>query len=55
MFIRLLAKLGIELFRPVMLVVVHFIFVLDVNMEELLIGLIVPEPDVGAAISPALP
>ena len=59
MFIRLFAKLGIELFRPVMLVVVHFVFemdVLDVNMDELLmIGVAVPEPDVGAVISPTFP
>ena len=59
MFMRLVAKLGIELFRPGMLVVVDFVLViavLDGNMDELLlIRVLIPDPDVGVFISPVFP
>ena len=59
MFMKLVAKLGIELFRPVMLVVVDFVLViaiLDGNIDELLlIRVLIPDPDVGVFISPVFP
>ena len=56
---KLVAKLGIELFRPEMLVVVDFVLViavLDGNKDELLlIREVIPDPDVGVFISPVFP
>ena len=58
-FMKLFAKLGIELFRPVILAVVDFALVIDAldgNIDELLlIEGPVPEPDVEAFTSPGFP